>query len=249
MDTNVISVNTHDDREDAARIFDKYNLHVLPVTDSENRLVGIITSDDVIDVIQEEVTEDFEKMSAMVPSNDSYLNMSVLKQVRNRLPWLLILMFSSIFTGIIINHYEAAFETLPVLVALMPMLSDTGGNCGSQTSTLIIRGMALNEINIQDFLKVFWKEFRIGFLVGVVLAITNGVRVMIQYRNLKIAIIIAITLLLVTIVSKLMGAILPILAKTVNLDPALIASPILTTIVDICAVWIYFKIAFSILRL
>ena len=130
-------------------------------------------------------------MSAMVPSNDSYLNMSVLKQVRNRLPWLLILMFSSIFTGIIINHYEAAFETLPVLVALMPMLSDTGGNCGSQTSTLIIRGMALNEINIQDFLKVFWKEFRIGFLVGVVLAITNGVRVMIQYRNLKIAIIIA----------------------------------------------------------
>ncbi len=231
MEKDIISVRTLDDKEDAAKLFDRYDLSALPVIDNEQRLVGIITADDAIDVLQDENTEDFQKMAAIVP------------QAKNRLPWLLILMFSSIFTGMIIDKYEAAFTTMPVLVALMPMLSDTGGNCGSQTSTLVIRGMAVDEIKLKDFLRVFWKEFRIAIIVGACLALANGVRILIQYHNPVLAMIIASTLVFVVIASKLMGCCLPMLAKALHMDPAIMASPLLTTVVDVCSVWIYFSIA------
>ncbi len=238
MERDIISVRTLDDKEDAAKLFDRYDLSALPVIDNEQRLVGIITSDDAIDVLQDENTEDFQKMAAIVPQEDTYFETSVWQHAKNRLPWLLILMFSSIFTGMIIDKYEAAFTTMPVLVALMPMLSDTGGNCGSQTSTLVIRGMAVDEIKLKDFLRVFWKEFRIAIIVGACLALANGVRILIQYHNPVLAMIIASTLVFVVIASKLMGCCLPMLAKALHMDPAIMASPLLTTVVDVCSVWI-----------
>ena len=243
MERDIISVRTLDDKEDAAKLFDRYDLSALPVIDNEQRLVGIITSDDAIDVLQDENTEDFQKMAAIVPQEDTYFETSVWQHAKNRLPWLLILMFSSIFTGMIIDKYEAAFTTMPVLVALMPMLSDTGGNCGSQTSTLVIRGMAVDEIKLKDFLRVFWKEFRIAIIVGACLALANGARILIQYHNPVLAMIIASTLVFVVIASKLMGCCLPMLAKALHMDPAIMASPLLTTVVDVCSVWIYFSIA------
>lgn len=247
MNTNLISVETQEDKENVAKLFSKYDLSALPVVDSENRLIGIITVDDAIDVLQDEDTEDFEKMAAIMPHEDSYFATSVWHHARNRLPWLLVLMFSSIFTGLIINKYEAAFATLPVLVSLMPMLSDTGGNCGSQTSTLIIRGMAVDEIRLKDFLRVFWKELRISLLVGVILACANGIRIYIQYGNPMLSLIIVLTLIFVVVTSKLMGCCLPMLAKAIHMDPAIMASPLLTTVVDICSVWIYFKIAVALM--
>lgn len=243
MNRNVIHVNTGADREEAARLFDKYNFTALPVVDNENRLVGMITVDDAIDTMREEISEDFEKMAALNPKEEDYFHTSIMEHVRNRLPWLLILMFSSIATGLVIEKYEVAFQAMPALVALMPMLSDTGGNAGSQTSTLIIRGMALGEIRLSDFLKVFFKEFRIALICGLVLGISNGLRIYIQYHSLVLALIIAITLLLTVIAAKLCGAVMPMLAKKLGLDPAIMASPLLTTVVDVCSVFIYFNIA------
>ncbi|MDD6715440.1 MAG: magnesium transporter [Firmicutes bacterium] len=248
MEKDIISVRTLDDKEDAAKLFDRYDLSALPVIDNEQRLVGIITADDAIDVLQDENTEDFQKMAAIVPQEDTYFETSVWQHAKNRLPWLLILMFSSIFTGMIIDKYEAAFTTMPVLVALMPMLSDTGGNCGSQTSTLVIRGMAVDEIKLKDFFRVFWKEFRIAIIVGACLAAANGVRILIQYHNPVLAMIIASTLVFVVIASKLMGCCLPMLAKALHMDPAIMASPLLTTVVDVCSVWIYFSIATALMK-
>ena len=248
MEKDIISVRTLDDKEDAAKLFDRYDLSALPVIDNEQRLVGIITADDAIDVLQDENTEDFQKMAAIVPQEDTYFETSVWQHAKNRLPWLLILMFSSIFTGMIIDKYEAAFTTMPVLVALMPMLSDTGGNCGSQTSTLVIRGMAVDEIKLKDFFRVFWKEFRIAIIVGACLAAANGVRILIQYHNPVLAMIIASTLVFVVIASKLMGCCLPMLAKALHMDPAIMASPLLTTVVDVCSVWIYFSIATMLMK-
>lgn len=249
MNRNVIHVNTATDREEAARLFDKYNFTALPVVDNENRLVGMITVDDAIDTMREETSEDFEKMAALNPKEEDYFHTSVLQHVRNRLPWLLILMFSSIATGLVIEKYEVAFQALPVLVALMPMLSDTGGNAGSQTSTLIIRGMALGEIKLSDFLKVVFKESRIALLCGLALGIVNGLRILIQYNNPILALIIGITLLLTVITAKLCGAIMPMLAKKLGMDPAIMASPLLTTVVDVCSVFIYFNIATILLGL
>lgn len=243
MNRSVISVTTTDDQEDAARLFDKYNLTALPVVDNEKRLVGMITVDDAIDTMREETSEDFEKMAAMNPKEDDYFDTSVMQHVRNRLPWLLVLMFSSIATGIIITKYEAAFQAMPLLVALMPMLSDTGGNAGSQTSTLIIRGMALGEIRLSDFFRVVFKESRIALICGLVLGIVNGLRIVLQYHSVTLALIIAITLEFTVLASKLCGAILPMLAKKCHLDPAIMASPLLTTVVDVCSVFIYFSIA------
>lgn len=243
MNRSVISVTTTDDQEDAARLFDKYNLTALPVVDNEKRLVGMITVDDAIDTMREETSEDFEKMAAMNPKEDDYFDTSVMQHVRNRLPWLLVLMFSSIATGIIITKYEAAFQAMPLLVALMPMLSDTGGNAGSQTSTLIIRGMALGEIRLSDFFRVVFKESRIALICGLVLGIVNGLRIVLQYHSVTLALIIAITLEFTVLASKLCGAILPMLAKECHLDPAIMASPLLTTVVDVCSVFIYFSIA------
>ncbi len=243
METNIISANTTDDQEAVAKTLAKYDLTAIPIVDNDKRLVGIVTVDDAIDVIQEEATEDFEKMAAVVPHEKSYFDTSVLQHYKNRIPWLFVLMFSSMMTGIIIEHYEEAFKTLPLLVALMPMLMDTGGNSGSQASTLIIRGMAVDEIHLNEYFKAVWKEFRVSLLVGASLAIVNGIRIYITYKNLKLSIVIAITLVFCVMVAKLLGCSLPMLAKRLHLDPAIMASPLLTTLVDVSSVWIYFQIA------
>ncbi len=250
MDTNVVKVNTLEDQEEVAKMFDKYYYIALPVVDQENRLVGIITIDDAIDVLQEETLEDFEKMAAMTPNDgDSYLKTSVFKHAKNRILWLLILMISAILTGQVIENFEAAISTLPLLVAFIPMIMDTGGNCGAQSSTLIIRGLAMNEIKARDILKVIWKEFRIGILVGTVLSIANSIRIMIQYNDMKMALTVSATLICTVIISKLLGCILPIAAKKLKLDPAIMAAPLITTIVDTLSVLIFFNISTLIFQL
>lgn len=245
MDTNVITVSTLTDQEEVAKMFDKYNFFALPVVDKESRLVGIITMDDAIDVLQEETKEDFEKMAAVIPNDESYFKTSVFKHAKNRIFWLIFLMLTSILTGGIITNYEKTFETLPILVAFVPLLMDTGGNCGSQTSTLVIRGFSQDEIRLKDFFKVWWKEARIAVLVGTVLALINTVRIVIQYGfgQLKLSLVVGLTLILVTLLAKSLGCILPMLAKRLKLDPAIMASPLITTIVDTCAVFVYFQLA------
>ncbi len=190
MDTNVIKVSTLTDKEEVAKMFDKYNYLALPVVDKEDRLVGIITVDDAIDVLQEEVAEDFEKMAAISPNDDTYFKTSVFKHAKNRILWLMLLMLTSIITGTIITNYESAFAAVPILVAFIPMLMDTGGNCGSQSSTLVIRGLATDEIETKDFLRVWWKEIRVAMIVGVLLAIINGLRIFIQYKNIQLSIVV-----------------------------------------------------------
>jgi magnesium transporter len=245
MNTNVISVSTLADQEDVAKMFDKYNFYALPVVDKESRLVGIITIDDAIDVMHEETEEDFEKMAAVIPNDESYFKTSVFKHAKNRIVWLIFLMLASIFTGGIITMYEDAFSALPILVAFVPLLMDTGGNCGSQTSTLVIRGFSQDEIRLKDFFRVWWKEIRVAFLVGTALALINTIRIIIQYGTSQIllALVVGLTLLLVTILAKSLGCILPMLAKILKLDPAIMASPLITTIVDTCSVFVYFKLA------
>ena len=249
METNVISVNTLDDKEEVAKQFDKYDVMALPVVDKENRLVGIITVDDAIDVLQDETTEDFELMAAMTPTEDSYFKTSVFSHAKNRILWLLILMLSSAITGAIITHYENAFAAIPILVSFIPMIMGTGGNCGSQSSTLIIRGMAIDEISLKDFAKAIWKELRVSGLVGIVLALVNGIRIMIQYNDFMLAVVLGLTLVCTVILAKLLGCILPMLAKKLKLDPAIMASPLITTIVDTCSILIYFAIAVNIMNI
>ena len=243
METNVIKVNTLEDKENVAKTFSKYNLLALPVVDNENKLVGIVTVDDAIDVLQDEATEDVEKMAAMSPSEDSYFATSVFKHARNRIVWLLILMLSATITGGIINKYENAFAAVPLLVSFIPMIMGTGGNSGSQSSTLIIRGLATDEIEIKNVLKVIWKEARVSIVVGITLAILNILFVMIRYKEINLAITIGLTIMLTVIIAKLIGCCLPLLAKKLKLDPALMASPLITTIVDTCSVLIYFNVA------
>ncbi len=250
MDTNVIEVQTLEDQEEVSKMFDKYDLVAIPVVDKENRLVGIITIDDAIDVMQEETSEDFELMAGITSSSDdSYFKTSVFSHAKSRILWLLLLMLSATITGTITTHFEGAIAALPILVAFMPMLMDTGGNCGSQTSTLIIRGLATDEISTKDLLKVIWKEMRVAILVGTVLAVVNGIRIAIQYQNILIAIVVAITLILIVLAAKLIGGILPIVAKKMKLDPALMASPIITTIVDIFSVTVFFGLSTLILKI
>ena len=249
MDDNVITVNTLEDQETVAKMFDKYNMYALPVVDKEERLVGIITIDDAIDVLQDENTEDFEKMAAMIPNEDSYFKTSVFTHAKNRILWLLVLMVSSILTGTIITKYENAFAAVPVLVAFIPMLMDTGGNCGSQSSTLIIRGMAIDEIRLKDFFKAIWKEIRVAILVGFVLAVFQGVRISIQYHDVKLASVVSFSILGTVVMAKILGCILPMLAKRLKLDPAIMAAPLITTIVDTCSVLLFFNIATMILNL
>ena len=249
METNVITVFTLDDQEEVAKKFDKYDFMALPVVDKEERLVGIITVDDAIDVIQEENTEDFEIMAAMTPTEDTYFKTSVFKHAKNRILWLLILMLSSTITGLIITHYENAFAAIPVLVSFIPMIMGTGGNCGSQSSTLIIRGMAVDEIKLKDFFRAIWKEFRVALLVGIALAICNGVRIVLQYKDIRLAIVLGSTLVGTVLLAKLLGCILPMLAKKLKLDPAIMAAPLITTIVDTCSILIYFAIAVNIMKL
>ena len=243
METEIISVHTHADQEQVAQLFTKYDLLALPVIDQDGRMVGIVTFDDAMDVMVDEATEDITKMAAINPSEKTYFETSVFQHAKNRIPWLLILMFTSIITGTIITRYENAFAAIPLLVSFIPMLMDTGGNCGSQSATLIIRGIALDEIRFTDLFKVMFKEFRISLIVGAFLAVANGVRIFIQYHNPGLAVVIACSLMGTVIMAKLVGCILPLLAKKVNLDPAIMASPLITTLVDTFSILIYFNIA------
>lgn len=250
MSAQPICVHTTDDQELVADSVRKYDLLSIPVVDHENRLVGIVTVDDIVDVIEEENTEDFEKMAAMLPSDDEYLKTSVLKLARNRLPWLLILMVSATFTGMIITNFENvltnAAEIGVALVACIPMLMDTGGNCGAQASTLAIRGLALGEIELKDIGKILWKEFRVALICGVVLAVVNFFRVwfLTPYDH-SVAFVVSLSMFFTVIIAKAIGCTLPLLAKAVKLDPALMASPIITTLVDACSLTILFTIATS----
>ena len=244
MDTHVIKAYTTEDQEQVADTMNKYDLLSLPVVDSEDRLVGIVTVDDVMDVMEEEATEDFEKMAAMLPSEKPYLKTGVFQLAKNRIPWLLILMLSSTITGGILLKYENAFAAVPLLVSFVPMLMDTGGNCGSQSSTMIIRGMAVGEIAVTDILKVVWKEVRVGMLVGVVLSLVNFIRLMLQYPgNTMICLTVVLSLFCTVVAAKTIGCVLPIAAKTLKMDPAIMASPLITTIVDAVSLMVYFDLA------
>ncbi len=250
MDDNVMYALTTDDQEEVASTFNKYGLLALPIVDRENRLVGIVTVDDIVDVMEQEATEDFEKMAAMVPSEKPYLKTSVFSLAKNRIVWLLVLMISSMVSGAILNHYEAAFAAVPLLVSFIPTLMDTGGNSGSQASTMIIRGLAVGEIELSDLLRVMWKEIRVGMLCGVIIATVNFIQLLIRFPgNATICAIVSASMFCTIILAKTLGALLPILAKTLKLDPALMASPMLTTIVDACSMIIYFTMASKILHL
>jgi magnesium transporter len=250
MDDNVISVTTTDDQEDVSILFGKYNFVALPVVDKEGRLVGIVTVDDAIDVMQEETTEDIEKMAAILPSERPYLKTGIFATFKQRIPWLLILMISATFTGMIITSFENALAAQVVLTAFIPMLMDTGGNSGSQASVTIIRGLSLNEIEFKDLPRVIWKEFRVGILCGVVLAAANFLRLLLFNRiELPVALVICLTLVIVVVLAKLVGCSLPMFAKKLKLDPAVMASPFITTIVDALSLLLYFEIASSLLKL
>lgn len=247
MDPNVITVETTEDQEVVANKFAKYDFVALPVVDNENRIVGIVTFDDAMDVAEEEATEDFAHMAAVEPSEDSYFKTSVFTHARNRIMWLLILMLSSTISSVIIGHYEAAFAQIPMLVASIPTLTGTGGNCGSQTSTMVIRGMSLGEIKLSDFFKVIFKELRISLIVAVILGAVNFVRICIQYHSdpqmIQLAICVSLAIVAAVIMSKLIGCILPMAAKAINIDPALMAAPFISTIVDASTTLVFFNIA------
>jgi len=250
MEQNVVSVNTHEDQELVAQTFAKYNFTALPVVDSEDRLVGIVTVDDAIDVMQEEASEDISKMAAVTPTGKPYLRLSVFDLWRSRIPWLLILMISATFTGMIITHFENALATYVVLTAFIPMLMDTGGNSGSQSTVTIIRSLSLGEIGTKDTMKILWKEIRVAVLCGLTLAIVNFGKLMLFDRvGFKVSLVVCITLVFDVLASKIVGALLPLGAEKVGLDPAVLASPVLTTIVDAVALLIYFTAATYILGL
>ncbi len=249
MDENVITVETTEDREVVASKFSKYDFVALPVVDNEQRIVGIVTFDDVIDVIEEEATEDFAHMAAVSPSEESYFKTSVFTHAKNRIVWLLVLMLSSTISSVIISHYEAAFAAIPLLVASIPTLTGTGGNCGSQTSTMIIRGMSLGEIQLRDFFRVIFKEFRISLIVSLILGSVNFARIYIQYYSdpsvdsFRLALCVSLAIVAAVIMSKLIGCILPMAAKAIRLDPALMAAPLISTIVDASTSLVFFNIA------
>ena len=244
MDDNVIKVTTTMDQEEVVEMMNKYDLLSMPVVDSEDRLVGIITVDDVMDVMEEEATEDIEKMAAMLPSEKPYLKTGVFELAKNRIPWLLFLMLSSTLSGAILTRYENAFAAIPLLVSFTPMLMNTGGNSGSQSSAMIIRGMSLGEIEPRDILQVIWKEIRVGFIAGSVLALANFARLMIQYPgNTTICIVVVLSVFVTVVIAKTIGCTLPIAAKVLKMDPAIMAGPLITTIVDAVSLIVYFNLA------
>ena len=250
MNDNVISVNTLTDQEQAAQMFQKYDFTAMPVVDNENRMVGIITIDDVVDIIQEEATEDIEKMAAIIPSDKSYFRTGIFDTYKNRMPWLLLLMISATFTGAIITSYEKALASYVILTAYIPMLMDTGGNAGSQASVSIIRGISLQEIEFSDLLEALWKEVRVAALCGITLSVCNFAKLMLFDRvGFQIALIVCGTLVLVVLVAKTIGCTLPLLAHRLGFDPAVMASPLITTIVDAISLTIYFMIATNVLHL
>lgn len=250
MDCYVLKAVTTEDQEKVAETFHKYGLLSLPVVDQEERLVGIVTVDDIVEVMEQEATEDFEKMAAMVPSEKPYLKTSVFMLARNRITWLLILMLSSMITGGILARYENAFAVIPLLVTFIPMLTDTGGNAGSQSSTLIIRGMAVGEIEPKDILRVLWKELRVGLVVGLVLGLVNYIQLSIRFPgNEMVCLTVVLSLFMTVMLAKTVGSLLPMAARVLKLDPAIMAAPLITTIVDAFSLVIYFQIACSLLNL
>lgn len=250
MNTEVISVPTTEDKESTAALISRYDLLALPVVDSEKRLVGIVTIDDAVDVITEEATEDIEIMAAMAPSDKPYLKTGVFSIWLKRIPWLLLLMISATFTGIIISHYESALGQVVILTAFIPMLMDTGGNAGSQASVTIVRGLSVGEIHMKDIFQVLWKEFRVSLLCGITLSVAAfGKAMLIDRTTPLIALVVSITLFASVVVAKLVGCSLPILAKRLKLDPAVMASPFITTIVDAVSLMIYFSVATLLLHL
>lgn len=250
MEEDVISVNTHDDQEYVASVFRRYGFIALPVVDLENRLTGIITFDDIVGVIDQESTEDFQKMAAMSPSEEKYMDASVFTLAKHRIIWLLFLMISATFTGGIIRKFEDVLQSTVLLASFIPMLMDTGGNAGSQSSTLVIRGLALGDIELKDAGKVMWKEFRISIVVGITLALANFARIyFLGNAGFLISLTVSITLLLTVMVSKIIGGLLPIVAKKLKIDPAIMAGPLITTIVDAMSLTVYFTIASWILNI
>ena len=244
MDRKCISVHTLEDKEEVANKFNKYDLLAIPVVDDENRLVGIVTFDDAIDVMQDEATEDIKKMAAIIPSDKSYFKTTVFETWKARMPWLLLLMISATFTGMIITSFENALATCTILTAYIPMLMDTGGNSGGQASVTIIRALSLGEVEFKDILKVVWKEFRVSLACGITLTACNFVKLLVFDRvEIIIAAVICITLLMTVIIAKVIGCALPILTKKIGFDPAVMASPFITTIVDAISLLIYFKVA------
>ena len=241
MEKNIITVETTEDKEDVANKFDKYDFISLPVVDTENRLVGIVTFDDAIDVIQEEHTEDIQKMGAVQPMEETYLKTPVWKHAKNRITWLLLLMLSATITGSLLQSYEDALNALPILVSFIPMMMGTGGNCGAQSSTMIIRSLALNDIKPKDTIIVLLKELRIALIVGVVLAIVNSLRIFIMYSGndpLFLSVVSGLSLIGTAIIAQFLGALLPVLAKLCRLDPAIMAQPLITTIMDLSLIHI-----------
>lgn len=248
MDTNYISVHTLEDKEDVANKFNKYDLLAIPVVDDENRLVGIVTFDDAIDVMQDEATEDIKKMAAIIPSDKTYFRTSVFETWKARIPWLLLLMISATFTGMIITSFEDALAAYTVLTAYIPMLMDTGGNSGGQASVTIIRALSLEEVEFGDIFKVLWKEIRVAVFCGATLGVCNFVKLLVFDRvTITVALVVCATMVLTVLIAKIIGCTLPIFAKKMGFDPAVMASPFITTIVDAVSLLVYFRIASMVL--
>ena len=248
MHEHVISLHTLMDQEEVARQFQKYDFIAMPVVDNENRLVGIITVDDVVDIMEEEATEDIEKMAAIVPSDKPYMKTGVWETYKKRIPWLLLLMISATFTGKIISSFEDALSACVILTAYIPMLMDTGGNAGGQASVTIIRGLSLNEIEFKDMFRVIWKEVRVAVVCGITLGIANFAKLLLMdHLSVMVAMVICLTLIVAVFIAKVVGCTLPMFAKKIGWDPAVMASPFITTIVDALSLMIYFQIATRIL--
>ena len=247
MDTEIISVNTHDDQADVAQMFKKYDLMTMPVVDNENRLVGLITIDDVVDVMEEEATEDIYKMAAMEPIEQGYIETGVFTLARKRIVWLLVLMVPATLTGYIIERYNGALAVNILLSSFIPMLMNTSGNAGSQASVSVVRSLVLGEIDLSDILVVIWKEFRVSIIVGGCVALVNYIRIAITYNDSGVAAVVSITIFCAVIAAKFVGCVLPMIATRLKLDPALMASPMITTIVDALSLLVYFNIAMRLL--
>lgn len=250
MDENVLCARTLDDQEKVAAMIEKYSLVAIPIIDHENCLVGIVTVDDAMTVLQDEATEDISIMAGVTPNEDSYFGTSVFQHAKNRALWLMLLMLSATVSGEILAHYESAMAVMPILITFIPMLMGTSGNCGSQSSTMVIRGIAVGEIEFKEFFKVVFKEIRIAILVGLMLAVVNGIRVYIMYdQNIMLAIAIGITMIAIVCMAKCIGCTLPLFAKKIGLDPALMAAPLISTIMDTCTILMYFAIITAFFKL
>ena len=250
METNMLYAHTTDDQEEVALTIRKYGLIALPIVDHEMCMVGIVTVDDAMDVLQEETTEDISIMAGVNPNEESYFGTTVMEHVKSRIPWLLFLMLSATVTQMIMNSYESALAIMPQLAGFVPMLTGTGGNCGSQSSTLVIRGLAVGEIEFRDLLKVIWKEIRIAVCISIVLAVVNGLRIMLMGQgDALMAFTIGLTMACTVVIAKVVGCTLPLIAKRVGLDPAIMATPLISTLVDISTISVYFAIVSAVFQL